>query len=298
MSGNGAPTKVLIADGHAMFAQALAEMLDVAEDETGCRGFEVVGLADGGGAAQTAESARPDVVVTEVDGSPWAARETVRCLMAVRPRPGVVVLTGHGSPRVLRAVVEAGRAPTCTRGPTSRPCSPRWRSRPGRPKKATRSSRCPSGSVGDAVDDGQADGDGGCPLSARQLEVLLLAARGLSNLRIGRLLCLSEAIVKRHLANAYERMGVHSRTEATAAALSKGWITERELVAYPPGTGTTGASPRRPKPPRRLVDHIEQVHQAIPSASPRCPDRSPQPPGGSEPDLDPATIGRPADYLL
>lgn len=48
MSGNGAPTKVLIADGHAMFAQALAEMLDVAEDETGCRGFEVVGLADGG----------------------------------------------------------------------------------------------------------------------------------------------------------------------------------------------------------------------------------------------------------
>ena len=52
------------------------------------------------------------------------------------------------------------------------------------------------------MDDGQADGDVGCPLSARQLEVLLLAARGLSNLRIGRLLCLSEAIVKRHLANA------------------------------------------------------------------------------------------------
>jgi len=152
--------------------------------------------------------------------------------------------------------------------------------------------------VGDAVDDGQADGDVGCPLSARQLEVLLLAARGLSNLRIGRLLCLSEAIVKRHLANAYERMGVHSRTEATAAALSKGWITERELVAYPPATGTTGASPRRLKPPRRLVDHIEQVNQVIPSASPRCPERSPQPPGGSEPDLDPATIGRPADYLL
>jgi len=108
VSGNGAPMKVLIADGHAMFAQALAEMLDVAEDETGCRVFEVVGLADGGGVAQTAESARPDVVVTEVDGSPWAARETVGCLMAVRPRPGVVVLTSHGSPRVLRAVVEAG----------------------------------------------------------------------------------------------------------------------------------------------------------------------------------------------
>ena len=74
----------------------------------------------------------------------------------------------------------------------------------------------------------------------RQLEVLLLAARGLSSLRIGRLLCLSEAIVKRHLANAYERMGVHSRTEATAAALSKGWITERELVAYPPVRGPRG----------------------------------------------------------
>jgi ATP/maltotriose-dependent transcriptional regulator MalT len=48
-------------------------------------------------------------------------------------------------------------------------------------------------------------------LSARELEVLLLSARGLSNRQISWALHLSEATVKRHLANIYPKMGVSSR---------------------------------------------------------------------------------------
>ena len=57
-----------------------------------------------------------------------------------------------------------------------------------------------------------------------------LAARGLSNRRISEALHISEATVKRHLANVYEKMGVGSRGEASQKALSEGWITAGDLT--------------------------------------------------------------------
>jgi ATP/maltotriose-dependent transcriptional regulator MalT len=73
----------------------------------------------------------------------------------------------------------------------------------------------------------KADGYG---ISARELEVLVLVSRGLSNNQIASRLHLSEAIVKRHLANLYPKMGVSSRGEAVSKAMSEGWITERDIV--------------------------------------------------------------------
>ena len=43
------------------------------------------------------------------------------------------------------------------------------------------------------------------------MEILVLVARGLSNRQIASTLMLSESTVKRHLANAYPKMGVSSR---------------------------------------------------------------------------------------
>jgi DNA-binding NarL/FixJ family response regulator len=72
-------------------------------------------------------------------------------------------------------------------------------------------------------------------LSARELEILLLAARGLSNERIASSLHLAEGTVKRHLANVYQKMGVSSRNEATREALLKQWITVEEVTAEDDG---------------------------------------------------------------
>jgi DNA-binding NarL/FixJ family response regulator len=47
---------------------------------------------------------------------------------------------------------------------------------------------------------------------------------------------LSEATVKRHLANVYEKMGVGSRGEAAREALIRDWITIEEIKDAPPGT--------------------------------------------------------------
>jgi DNA-binding NarL/FixJ family response regulator len=71
-------------------------------------------------------------------------------------------------------------------------------------------------------------------LSARELELLLLAARGLSNQQIAASAHLAEATVKRHLANVYKKMGVSSRSEASREALLRDWITIEEITHSDP----------------------------------------------------------------
>jgi DNA-binding CsgD family transcriptional regulator len=63
-----------------------------------------------------------------------------------------------------------------------------------------------------------------------EMEILLLAARGLSNRQIAAALSLSEATDKRHLANLYAKMDVGSRGEATRKSLSEGWFTARDVT--------------------------------------------------------------------
>ena len=77
--------------------------------------------------------------------------------------------------------------------------------------------------------DGAGQIDPGHELTGRELEVLLLAARGLGNKRIGEDLHLSETMVKRYLSNVYEKLGVHSRGEAVGRAVSEGWISSRDI---------------------------------------------------------------------
>ena len=72
-------------------------------------------------------------------------------------------------------------------------------------------------------------------LSARELEILLLAARGLSNHQIASALYLSEGTVKRHLANVFQKMGVGSRGQASKEALLREWITIEEITAEDEG---------------------------------------------------------------
>ena len=56
---------------------------------------------------------------------------------------------------------------------------------------------------------------------------------------------LSEATVKRHLANTYGKIGVNCRTEAAQKALANGWISSFEL-----SENYEGESKGRPDPLR------------------------------------------------
>jgi ATP/maltotriose-dependent transcriptional regulator MalT len=74
-------------------------------------------------------------------------------------------------------------------------------------------------------------------LSERETEVVVLAARGLSNRLIGKELHVSEATVKRHLANVYQKIGVRSRNEAVRTALVEQWIGIHEITDSADGDG-------------------------------------------------------------
>ena len=79
-------------------------------------------------------------------------------------------------------------------------------------------------------------------LSQRETEVLVLAARGLSNRRAVAELRISEATVKRHLANVYAKMVVSSRSEAVRKALAEQWIGIQDITAAADGHFRDGSS--------------------------------------------------------
>ncbi len=61
-------------------------------------------------------------------------------------------------------------------------------------------------------------------LSPREVEVLRLVARGLSNAEIGRELYISEATVKTHLLRSFAKLGVSDRTAAVTSAIAAGLL--------------------------------------------------------------------------
>jgi DNA-binding CsgD family transcriptional regulator len=65
---------------------------------------------------------------------------------------------------------------------------------------------------------------GGAALTARELEVLRLVARGLSNKEIATDLGITTHTVKYHLAAVLEKLGVRSRTEAVSLGVRTGLV--------------------------------------------------------------------------
>jgi two-component system NarL family response regulator len=62
-------------------------------------------------------------------------------------------------------------------------------------------------------------------LSAREIEVLELVVVGLSNKQIAHRLQIADATAKNHVKNILAKLNVHDRTEATRAAIQRGFVT-------------------------------------------------------------------------
>jgi DNA-binding CsgD family transcriptional regulator len=87
-------------------------------------------------------------------------------------------------------------------------------------------------------------------LSARELEVLALVARGLTNGRIAGQLFISPNTVSKHLRNILQKLDAHTRAHAVAIALTTGQIQIGEqAIAHDPddivGVGGPNREPRR-----------------------------------------------------
>ena len=220
------PIRVLLVDDHTMFRQSLAGIL------ASYGGLEV--LADVPNDAQALEVARdlgPDVVIMQVQMPFQRAVATLQAMRAFSDSPRVIILTMFESPRYVRALTRVGASAYVLKTATAEQLIATVRA-------AVFDRQGKNVVVGMPLEMLQESTDGAEEvLSARELEILLLAARGLSNEHIASSLYLSEGTVKRHLANVYEKMGVHSRGEASREALTRDWITIEEITESDPGEG-------------------------------------------------------------
>jgi DNA-binding NarL/FixJ family response regulator len=212
--GTSKPIRVLLADDHAMFRQGLAGIL------ARYGAMEVVAeVPNDEDALRLARRLAPDVVVMQVQMPVERARQTLEAMRAFPDPPRVVIVTMLESPRHVGALVGAKANAYLLKSDSAEHLIATVRAAVLDPEGADAVVGMPPSML-----EGARQGEDGV-LSARELEILLLAARGLSNGRIASSLYLAEGTVKRHLANVYEKMGVKSRGEAARAALLKDWIT-------------------------------------------------------------------------
>ncbi len=215
--GNGS-VRVLLADDHTLFREGLAGLLVSHE------GIEVVGqTTNDEGAVELARKTKPDVVVMQVQQPLERAREFLGRMARIEPSPKVVICTMFEDPGYVRGLLDMGASAYLIKSASAEHLLGAIRAAVFYPKGENVVVGMPRGMLEEAK--GRADG----VLSAREMEILLLVARGLSNRQIASTLHLSEATVKRHLANVYPKMGVASRSEAVRKALSEEWITVRDI---------------------------------------------------------------------
>jgi len=199
---NGAgTTTVLLVDDHPLVRAGLTALIASTED------LVVVGEASGGEQAiGLAVECEPDVVLMDLSMPGMNGVEATRGLLALRPQTHVVVLTSFHDQNQVAGALEAGAI-----GYLLKDCDPRdvlaaiRSAASGHAPLDPRVARVLLPSTAPKVS---------YSLSARELEVLQLVAKGLPNKLIGRNLGITERTVKVHVGHLFRRIGVADRTSA------------------------------------------------------------------------------------
>jgi DNA-binding NarL/FixJ family response regulator len=214
------PIRVLLADDHTMFREGLAGIL------ASHGGMEVIAeVPNDGEALRLARELETDVVVMQVQMPFERAKDTLRRMRAFPCPPKVVIVTMFESPSYMRELTGVGASAYLLKSSSSEHLIGAIRAAVLDPEGTNVVVGMPRSMLEETR--GGSHGD----LSARELEILLLASRGLSNGRIADRIHVAESTVKRHLANTYQKMGVSSRGEAAREALLREWITIADVTA-------------------------------------------------------------------
>ncbi len=216
--------RILLAEDHVVVRQGTRQLLEREPD------FEIVGEAgDGVEAVQLAGELKPDVVIMDVAMPKLGGIEATKQIKAILPATIVLVLTGYDYDEYIFSMLEAGAAGYLLKNVSGDELIGAVRAvYSGEPmihptvlrKVMTRFKTPVSGSVPAQTQ---------FPLSEREMEVLKVAARGMSNRDIAGELFISERTVQAHMRSIFNKLGVGSRSEAILYGLKKGWFSIEEL---------------------------------------------------------------------
>ena len=210
------PLTLLIVDDHPVVRDGLRGMFAASPH------FAVVGeAADGPTAVELAARLDPDVVLMDLRMPGGGGVAAIRELSRRRLRCRVLVLTTYDTDSDTLPAIEAGATGYLLK---DTPRDELFEAVRAAAENRTVlspavASRLVSRVRGAAAAGGSPEGR---PLSAREVEVLALVARGTTNREIARTLFVSEATVKTHLAHLYAKLGVNDRAAAVAAAYERG----------------------------------------------------------------------------
>jgi DNA-binding NarL/FixJ family response regulator len=216
--------RILLADDHVMLRQGTAELLRRESD------LIVIGEAsDGQHAIELAEALKPDLVIMDVRMPGMSGIEATRRIRQTMPTVRVLVLTAHDDLQYVYSLLQSGASGyLLKRAPISDLVDAIRRIHSGEmalaPEIAHKLALHHS-VKGEPKRGSESDATILEELTSRELTVLQLLARGLSNQAIAETLSISDRTVQAHLTRLFSKMNVTSRLEAVLMAIRLGWLT-------------------------------------------------------------------------
>ena len=200
--------RVLVADDHPVVRAGLAAVLVQQAD------LELVGEAENGERAVALyREHQPDVCLMDLRMPVMDGVEAIRTITTEFPSARILALTTYEGDADIRRALEAGARGYLLKDMLLTDVI-----------RAVRAVRRGERVIPNAVAARLAEFPERSELTERELEVLQLVARGLSNKEVARVIGRTDETVKIHLKNTFAKLGVADRTEAVTVALTRGLI--------------------------------------------------------------------------
>ena len=200
--------KILIIDDHPLMRRGIKQLIELEKN------FEVVGDAGSGNEGiALALKTQPDLIILDLNMKGLSGLDTLKSLRNEDVDARIVILTVSDAKNDIFALIDAGAD-----GYLLKDTEPDTLL--GQIKQIAQGEVILSDSIKDLLLERSSSQDPIHALTDREMDVLQLIAKGLSNKQIAAQLFISEENVKVHIRNLLRKLNVHSRVAATVLYLN------------------------------------------------------------------------------